>query len=368
MNSPVSIAVVGCGDLTRRTILPHLALPDARRWAQVQAVCDLSAARAQTTAREFGVAQHFHDYQKMLRHCDAEAVLIVVPPSLHSQYALLAAQAGRHIYVQKPLAPTVAECDTLLQAVERAGVKLVCAPHLALWPLYAQIRALLDGGELGPVYNAFGPLLGWGGLELTHPTDPTWCFSPGSGPLRDHGVYGLTALVSMLGAVRRVGAMGNIRAPVRSWQGQNFAVKELDNLALLLEFGSGALATLGESWCNTTDNAATFRIHALEGTIEGGADFAGYHGIFPLQAKITSQANPLRWLNVERAEIAFLNGEHEALPNPHIWADIRHLCQSIRGEIEFQPSGAIARHIVDILEAAHQAARGQGFVSLSTSL
>lgn len=366
--NPVSLAIVGCGDLTRRTILPHLALPDARALARVEAVCDVSPELCAHTARSFGISRQFTDFQLLLDQCEVEAVLVVVPPAFHGQYAQLAAQSGRHVYVQKPLAPTVEECDTLLQAVAHAGVKLVCAPHLGLWPLYAQIRALLDGGELGPVYNAFGPLLGWGGLELTHPTDPTWCFSPGSGPLRDHGVYGLTALVAMLGAVRRVGAMGNIRAPTRSWQGQNFAVKELDNLALLLEFGSGALAMLGESWCSTTDDAATFRIHALEGTIEGRADFAGYHGIFPLGAKITSSANPPRWLNVERAAVAFLDGEHEALPNPHIWADIRHLCQSIRGQTEFQPSGPIARHVVEILEAAHQAARGEGFVNLSTSL
>lgn len=361
---PVSLAIVGCGDLTRRTILPHLALPDAQKIARVVAVCDLNRELAARTAREFGIATHFADFSAMLAQSEAEAVLVVVPPQFHGVMAIAVAQSGRHVYIQKPLAPTIAECDAVLDAAKEANVHLVCAPHLELWPLYAQIRARIQSGEFGPIYNAKGPLLGWGGFDLRHGSDPKWCFSRGSGPLRDHGVYGLTALVSMLGNVRKVGALGNIASPKRAWNGAEFGVEELDNLALTLEFRIGALGILAESWCATTNEAGAFRLHALEAVIEGGARFAGYHGLFPLEAKISRMNRETEIWSVNPDEIGFLDGEHRTLWNPHIWADIRHLCQAICGETALIPSGQTARHIVQIIEAAHESARENRFVEL----
>lgn len=84
---PVSLAIVGCGDLTRRTILPHLALDDAKPIARVESVCDLNAATARGTADEFEIPSYYTDYETMLAQSEAEVVLIVVPPQLHGDYA-----------------------------------------------------------------------------------------------------------------------------------------------------------------------------------------------------------------------------------------------------------------------------------------
>lgn len=242
---------------------------------------------------------------------------------------------------------------------------MVCAPQLELRPLYPKIRDMLQNGSWGPVYTVHGPFLGWAGYNLGHGSDPKWCFSRGSGPLRDQGVYSLTAMISMLGPVVRVGAMGNIRSPKLAWNGVEFDVDELDNLSLTLEFENGALGTLAESWCSTSDNSTAFRINAFEGVIEGGAKFAGYHGIFPLEATLRRNGRETELWRIDPDSIPFLNGEHATLWNPHIWADIRHLCLAIRGEEALVPNGETARHVVQIIEAAHLSAAENRFISLS---
>lgn len=353
MTQPFSLAILGCGDLTRRTILPHLALPDARARFRVEGVCDVNLQIARQTAQEFDVAGVWDDFAIMLRECDAEAVLIIVPAALHAGCARQAVRAGRHVYVQKPLAPTVAEADALLSEVAARKATLVAAPGQALWPLHAQLQKLISDGAIGLPYTAHGAFLGWGGYELHHGTHPGWCFAEGSGPLRDHGVYALATLTTLLGPVRRVSALGNARATQRKWRKEVFSVDELDNLALALEFQSGALGTLAESWCFGSDASAAFRVNGLEGVIEGGAQFAGYHGIFPLSATLRRANHEPELLRVEPESVAFLRGGHLQLPNPHVYADLCHLAEVALGECANLADGTRARHIVQILEAAH---------------
>ncbi|MEJ5171957.1 MAG: Gfo/Idh/MocA family oxidoreductase, partial [Fimbriimonadales bacterium] len=142
----IRVAIDGCGALTRETILHHLDQPDFRGLAEVVAVCDVVPERAKAAAEEHGVPAWFPDYEEMLARVDCDAVLVIVPHALHADHALQAIRSGRHVYVQKPMAPTVAEARQILEESRRHGVKVVAAPGQALWPMYRLIREVIDQG------------------------------------------------------------------------------------------------------------------------------------------------------------------------------------------------------------------------------
>ena len=351
------IAIAGCGDLTVRTVLPHLSRPDAQAQMTVVAVCDTVTTRARDTAMHFEIPTWFDDYDTMLAETDAEAVLIIVPSSLHFACTLKAIESGRHVYVQKPLTTSVAEADTLLVAAARQKIKLVAAPGQVLWPLFRRLRELIAEGAIGTPYHATAPFMGWEGQHIHHDTDPTWHFSSGAGPLRDHGVYGLQTVTTLLGPVSRVAAFARIGTDSRIWRGQTVPVTEPDSAALLLQFACGASGSLYEAWSAGEDATATFRIHGLEGVLQGVPECIGYRGIFPVGCHLYRPGREPEYISVDRDSIPFLQHDHADLYNPHVYADICHLVECIQTGKEPKANGYQARHTVDIIETALVAAQ-----------
>ena len=363
---PLKVAIDGCGDLGMRTILPHLSLPDVRSHINVVAVCDRDPRRLAQARAEFGVTAGYDSIDDLLDKSDAEAVLVTVPAAIHADHALRAIRSGRHVYVQKPMAHTVAEADSLIAAAATTSVHIVAAPGQGLWPLFELVRTRIADGAIGVPYVAYAPLMGWDGYQVHHPTDPTWCFAAGCGPFRDHGVYGLHTLTTLLGPVARLTALSRCVTDTRLWKGKTLPVTEDDLTTVLLAFESGAQGVLSEAWIASYGPATAFRILGLEGTIQGSDTFAGHPAIFPLSATIDRRGVPMETLTIDPAQVPFLTGGHLELPNPHLWADIRHLAECVRGEVAPRADATLARHTVDILESAFLAARTGTTISLTT--
>ena len=128
MHQPLKAALVGCGSVAQRGILPHLSQPDAREHVILEAVVDAVAERAAATASRFNVPHSFTSVEAMLSDTDVDLVLVATPIPAHFSNALAALQAGKHVYVQKAMTSTLAEANALLAARDRAGVKLAAAP------------------------------------------------------------------------------------------------------------------------------------------------------------------------------------------------------------------------------------------------
>ncbi len=123
--------------------------------AELVAVCDLDEARARAIAERYGAAHVFTDYRDLLAREDIAAVSIATPDFAHREIAVAAAQAGKHILVEKPLATTVDDAEAILRAVDEAGVKLMVDFHNRVNPAFVATRqAVLDGdlGELQYIY------------------------------------------------------------------------------------------------------------------------------------------------------------------------------------------------------------------------
>jgi phthalate 4,5-cis-dihydrodiol dehydrogenase len=137
-------AVVGTGNIARAVGRAIDAVPGIR----LIAAADVRVDRAQAFTSQFGGEAH-DDYRRMIRRDDVEVVFVTLPTGLHADPVVEIARAGKHIYVEKPMAMTVAECDRMIEAVERAGVHLLVAQTEEFITPNLEAKRIIARGEVG---------------------------------------------------------------------------------------------------------------------------------------------------------------------------------------------------------------------------
>lgn len=162
------------------------------RHAVFEAVASRSQAKAEDFARHHGIPRSFGSYDELLADPAIDAVYIPLPQFLHCPYVEKAAAAGKHVLVEKPAAPTVAEVERMLAACRRHGVMYMEAFMYRFKAIHRRVRELVAGGTLGTVRYI----------------DFNWCFNihalrrsafrldpaAGGGALNDLGIYGVDFL------------------------------------------------------------------------------------------------------------------------------------------------------------------------------
>jgi predicted dehydrogenase len=119
---------------------------------EVVAVASPSANRAEKFASERGIAHHFTDFRRLLDLKEVDMVVLGLPNDLHCDVTCLAAEAGKHVVVEKPMALNLAECDRMIAACQKAGVILGYAEELCFAPKYVRLKQLIAEGALGKVH------------------------------------------------------------------------------------------------------------------------------------------------------------------------------------------------------------------------
>ncbi|HZO91841.1 MAG TPA: Gfo/Idh/MocA family oxidoreductase [Chthonomonadaceae bacterium] len=117
--------------------------------AHLAAICDANGERARQVGEACGAARIYTDYRQLLDDPNVQAVSIALPDFLHREATVAAAQAGKHILVEKPLATTEADCLAMLEAAQAAGVLLFVDFHNRWSPLFHALKQALEAGELG---------------------------------------------------------------------------------------------------------------------------------------------------------------------------------------------------------------------------
>lgn len=363
MSNVLRAGLVGCGSLSQRGILPHLSQTDARQKVQLAAVCDAVAERARMSAERFDVPAYFTDIDAMLAGTELDMVLVVTPISLHFANAMAAIQAGKHVYVQKAMTTTLAEADQLLAARDRAGVKLAAAPGFELFPTTQAMREVVESGEVGRVAVAYTYTMGFGheheeirgGSGPLAEIDPSWYYRPGAGPLPDVTVYSLQLVTSVLGPVRRVTAMANKVMPQRTWRDRTIEIEIEDNNLVMMEFASGALGVAVGSDCRGSPRIpwGGLGVYGTGGSLEV-LDVNNNSG-YPVSFEVRGRASRVH--TAQLSDQQYLQGEHLEIDEPHVYADIMDLADAINENRPTRATGEQARHIVELIERAHAAAR-----------
>lgn len=211
----VKVGVVGCGVVATAYYLPYLM-----RHADLVAVCDLYESRTAACARLFGAKEQYQDYGEMIRHADIEAVWILTAPGTHARFAIQAAEAGKHILLQKPMCTTLEDAHAIVEAVRRDGVKCLVEPsaNSPLDPAYPPLRALIERGALGEpmwfVYTPTGPTVYHPSLA-GNPYGLSAFYAKDSGGVLFDYAYFPTQIVTLLGPCKSVMGMAKISLPDR---------------------------------------------------------------------------------------------------------------------------------------------------------
>ncbi len=180
-----------------RRLIP--AIRAAER-AELVAVASRSQARAEAYAAEWSIPRAHGSYQALLDDPDVDAIFISLPNSLHAEWTVRAAGAGKHVLCEKPLAVSVTECDQIIAAAQSAEVVAIEAVMYLHHPLLHKARQLVQEGAVGQVTLVRGAL----SFFLDRPNDVRWKPQLGGGSLWDVGSYPVSFIRWMAGEPEEV--------------------------------------------------------------------------------------------------------------------------------------------------------------------
>ncbi len=169
---PLRVAVLGCGEGAQRHHLPALA---GLRGVRVAAVADLDPGCLAAAGRQVPGSHIFTDWRAAIEQAEVDAAVVCLPSSLHADAAVATLERGLHVYVEKPLALTVADADQTVQAWRRAGVVGMTGFNYRFNRLYRSARRILGSGRLGAVVAARSA------FTIASARLPAWKLAPGSG-------------------------------------------------------------------------------------------------------------------------------------------------------------------------------------------
>jgi predicted dehydrogenase len=189
-------ALVGIGSLSRGQLLPALA---KTKFARLAAVVSGHEDKGTAVGDKFKLdPKHFYNYETFAQiadDADVDVVYIVLPNGMHAEYTARAAKAGKHVFCEKPMANTVAECQQMIDACKAAGKRLGIAYRMPFDPNLLEARRLLREGAIGAVRGVeshFAFNIGFGGWRLDKKL-------AGGGPLMDIGIYSINSTRFLLG-------------------------------------------------------------------------------------------------------------------------------------------------------------------------
>jgi len=212
---PIRVAIVGCGRISDLHELGYRECEEAR----LVAVCDSRRGRARAKAKAWGVDKVYTDYRALLADPEVDLVELLVPHHLHAEMAIAACRAGKHVSVQKPMARTVSEAESMMAAAEQAGVVLRVYENFVFYPPYVRARKMIEAGEIGePQMIRLHVNTGTRDTVWKVPLSAwLWRFDErrcGGGPLVfDHGYHLFSLARYLMGEVERVYAWID-RSPV----------------------------------------------------------------------------------------------------------------------------------------------------------
>ncbi|MDP2949175.1 MAG: Gfo/Idh/MocA family oxidoreductase, partial [Chloroflexota bacterium] len=234
----IRIGIIGSGFVAGLHAEALKAVPQA----QVVAVASPTEAHARAFAEEHAISHAYTDYRRILARDDIDLITIACPNNLHRQVTVEAAQAGKHVVCEKPMAMNLEECDEMIEACRRAGVKLMYAEELCFAPKYVRAKALADEGALGRVYYVRQ-------LECHYGPHSDWFWDveqSGGGVLMDMGCHSIQFARWVYGNAPVESVYAELGTHVHGGR-----TRGEDHSLCVLRFAGGMVAVAENSWART---------------------------------------------------------------------------------------------------------------------
>lgn len=346
----VGVGLIGCG------VISSIYLENAKHFAEydIVAVADLDRSRAEARAEKYGV-RRVATVDELLADPAVEIVLNLTIPKAHFEIDMATLNAGKHLYSEKPFTIERADAAKLLAVAAEQGLRVGSAPDTFLGGGLQTCRQLIDEGAIGQPVAATAFMFSHG-PEIWH-ANPLFFYEYGGGPLLDMGPYYVTALVSLLGPVRRV--TGSARASFSErtissepLKGQKIQVDVPTHVAGVLDFQSGAIATLLTTFDVWTDDKSRFEIYGSSGSMKV-PDPNRFGG--PIQIL---QSGDKEWHDIELTHGSAENSRGIGLAD---------MAAAARDSRPHRANGEMASHVLDVMHGVLQASATGQHVAIESS-
>lgn len=263
----VNVGILGCG------VISNTYIRDIKRFypsLHLAACADVNVELAKSHAEKYQIPSGC-SVEEMLAMEEVELVVNLTPPQFHMELNKKILQAGKHVFCEKPFAPTAAQARQVMDLADEKGLLVGSAPDTFLGSSLQTCRKILDDGWIGkPLYVTANMMSN--GVETWHPA-PANFYRQGSGPLYDMGPYYFTALAALLGPVKRVSAFSGTGFPVRKvytgpLKGQEVLVETPTHYSGTAELVSGVIVSMNISFDIWHSNLPMFEIYGTDGTLE----------------------------------------------------------------------------------------------------
>ncbi len=301
---------------------------------------------AATFAARHSIPAYFTDYHELIRSAEIDAVAIAAPNDLHFDACLAAAEAGKHVLCEKPLAMSLAQSDRMVEACRQAGVVLFYAENLLFAPMYNKVRDLAKKGAVGV------PFLVKQSQSHGGPYSP-WFWDvdrSGGGVLLDMGCHSIHSICYTMGEWPEA-----VTATARQYKHADKGRGE-DHTTVLLHFPGNRLGIAENSWAmpGGTDYLEVYGPEGrLTANLERGAALTMYRAPAEESAAETS-ASRSGW-QFPMYEEAWQFGFPQ---------ELQHFVDIIEGRAESRSTGDDGRRVLEIICAAYESARTHQRVAL----
>jgi predicted dehydrogenase len=236
------------------------------------AICGRTEEAVAEAARRYGYEGYYTDWRKMLENDAVQLFDDGAPNNVHAEPSIMAAEAGKHVLCEKPLARSAEEAKKMLEAVQKAGVKHMTAFNYRFVPAVRQIRELIDSGKLGQIYHFRAVYLQeW--IMPHYNEKRIWRLNKevaGSGALGDLGAHIIDLAHYLVGGIKSVSALTKTfidERPLPDGSGTG-KVDVDDAFVAAVEFENGAIGTLESTrFAGGRKNYNCFEINAEKGSI-----------------------------------------------------------------------------------------------------
>jgi predicted dehydrogenase len=346
----VGIGIIGCGNISSAYLKAMASFPIL----DIRGLADMNPVAAEAKAAEFGLAAR--SVEALLADPAIEIIVNLTVPKAHVEVGLRALGAGKHTYSEKPLGIDFAEGKRLADEAARRSLRIGAAPDTFLGGAHQTARGVVDSGVLGQPVGGTAIFM-CPGHERWHP-NPAFYYEVGGGPMLDMGPYYITDLVNLLGPVTEVAGFATTLRRERvigsePRKGERIPVHVPTHVAGAMAFANGAVVQITMSFDVAGHKHLPLELYGTEGTL-----------IVPDPNHFGGEVQLLR-----------KGGAFEPVPTSEPYADgnyrsigVAEMAHAIRSGRPHRANGALALHVLEVMEAFHKAATSGSTVRLTTTV
>ncbi len=325
-------AAVGLGLISVQHFMPGTRMG---QFGQITGLVSGHPDKAQKLSTEYSVPQGsiytYETFDKIKDNPEIDAVYIGLPNSMHAEYTIRAAEAGKHVFCEKPMATSVKECEQMIAACKKNNRRLMIAYRCHLQSSHVEARDLVRSGVIGKVEAVEGAA----GFNIAHGVWRTQRPLAGGGPLMDIGIYALNACRFILGE-----EPSDINAYSSVIDRDDRFTNIEENVSWTMKFPSGAVASMTTTYGANQDGF--IRLHGSKGVIE--INGFGYQGI---SMKLTRTG---RGMNEETTQVD--NGK-----DPYQFAiESDYFSRAVMDNTPIEPSGEEGLKDIQAMERIYKSA------------